>query len=95
MRRVGEIFPDKTAIDDINDDTFGQLTRNKTVHLLAFFLMVHIGVEVTIGGMISHQLNDFFTSLVNVKIKMDCNILNDCSRIRPAMFLLDSLVVST
>ena len=57
--------------------------------------MVHIGVEVTIGGLISHQLNDFFTSLVNVKIKMDCNILNDCSRIRPAMFLLDSLVAST
>ena len=52
LRRVGEIFPDKTAIDDINDDTFGQLTRNKTVHLLAFFLMVHIGVEVTTGGVI-------------------------------------------
>jgi fucose permease len=26
--------------------------RNKTVHLLAIFLMVYIGVEVTIGGMI-------------------------------------------
>jgi hypothetical protein len=26
--------------------------RNKTVHLLALFLMVYIGVEVTIGGII-------------------------------------------
>ena len=24
--------------------------RNKTVHLLALFVMVYIGVEVTIGG---------------------------------------------
>ena len=51
-RRAGEILPDKTAVDDNNDDKFGQLMRNKTVHLLAFFLMVYIGVEVTIGGMI-------------------------------------------
>jgi fucose permease len=26
--------------------------RNKTVHLLSLFLMVYIGVEVTIGGII-------------------------------------------
>ena len=31
---------------------FGQLMRNKTVHLLANFLTVYIGVEVTIGGTI-------------------------------------------
>jgi hypothetical protein len=51
LRRAGEILPDKTAIDEeSNDDKFGQLMRNKTVHLLALFLMVYIGVEVTIGG---------------------------------------------
>ena len=38
------------------DDNFIQLMRNKTVHLLALFLMVYIGVEVTIGG----KLYDFF-----------------------------------
>ena len=53
LRRAGEILPDKTVIDESNDDgKFGQLMRNKTVHLLAIFLMVYIGVEVTIGGMI-------------------------------------------
>ena len=52
LLRAGEIFPDKTATDENNDDKFGQLMRNKTVHLLAIFLMVYIGVEVTIGGMI-------------------------------------------
>jgi fucose permease len=50
LPRAGEILPDKTANDENNDDKFGQLMRNKTVHLLALFLMVFIGVEVTIGG---------------------------------------------
>lgn len=31
--------------------------KNKTVHLLAIFLMVYIGVEVTIGGMIFVKLH--------------------------------------
>ena len=35
--------------EENNDDKFGQLMRKKTVHLLALFLMVYIGVEVTIG----------------------------------------------
>jgi len=52
LRRAGEILPDNTAIEETNDDKFGQLMRNKAVHLLALFLMVYIGVEVTIGGWI-------------------------------------------
>ena len=51
LQRAGEILPDK-AIEEVNDDKFGQLMRNKTVHLLALFLMIYIGVEVTIGGII-------------------------------------------
>ena len=52
LLRAGEIFLDKTAVDENNDDKFGQLMRNITVHLLALFLMVYIEVEVTIEGMI-------------------------------------------
>ena len=52
LRQAGEILPDWTAVEKINDDKFGQLLRNKTVHLLSLFLMVYIGVEVTIGGTI-------------------------------------------
>ena len=52
LQRAGEILPDKTAVEENNDDKFSQLMRNKTVHLLALFLMVYIGVEVTIGGII-------------------------------------------
>ena len=73
LQRAGEILPDKTAIEENNDDKFGQLMRNKTVHLLAFFLMVYIGVEVTIGGII---FGDYLIvkSLITPKIRMDCNI---------------------
>jgi len=34
------------------DSTFSQIMRSKSVHLLAFFLLVYVGVEVTIGGWI-------------------------------------------
>ena len=43
-------MPNKT--EGIQDDKFGQLMKNNTVHLLALFLMVYVGIEVTIGGII-------------------------------------------
>ena len=51
-RRAGEIVSDWVASEVLHDDKFGQLMRNKTVHLLALFLVMYIGVEVTIGGKI-------------------------------------------
>jgi len=56
LRRAGEIVPDNTAIEENNEDKFSQLMRNKTVHLLALFFVIYIGVEVTIGGMISSTI---------------------------------------
>jgi fucose permease len=38
--------------------------RNKTVHLLALFLVVYIGVEVTIGGIIMFALRRCSTNHV-------------------------------
>ena len=59
LRQAGEIIPDKNASEEIDESNkFGQLMKNKTVHLLAIFLMVYIGVEVTIGGIISRQLHE-------------------------------------
>jgi fucose permease len=52
LRRAGEILSDRVASEELHDDKFSQLMRNKTVHLLALFLVVYIGVEVTIGGII-------------------------------------------
>ena len=51
LQEAGEVVPIKTEEIGIHNNKFGQLMKNKTVHLLAFFLMVYIGVEVTIGGM--------------------------------------------
>jgi fucose permease len=33
-----------------SDSTFRQILSQKTVHLLAFFILVYVGVEVTVGG---------------------------------------------
>ena len=40
-----------TAKNTTNASTFSQIIRSKRVHLLAFFLLVYVGVEVTIGGL--------------------------------------------
>jgi fucose permease len=52
LRQAGEIISNKLASEEVQEDKFSQLMRNKTVHLLSLFLMVYIGVEVTIGGVI-------------------------------------------
>jgi len=43
------VVPDKTE-EIQHGNKFGQLMKNKSVHLLALFLIVHMGVEITIGG---------------------------------------------
>ena len=35
--------------------SFDQILRIKAVHFLAFFILVYVGVEVTIGGMVIHR----------------------------------------
>ena len=76
LRRAGEILPDRTAIEEINDSKFGQLIRNKTVQLLSLFLMLYMGVEVTIGGRI-FLLYMIITNLTVIRV--DCSIFNDHS----------------
>jgi len=50
LREVGEIVPDKPADEEVDKGKFTQMMTYKAVHLLALFLLVYIGVEVTIGG---------------------------------------------
>ena len=65
LRQAGEILPDKTAIEENSDDKFSQLMRSKAVHLLALFVMVYIGVEVTVGGII-FVIYMIVTSLITI-----------------------------
>ena len=68
LRQAREILPDKsdkTAIEENNDDKFSQLMRSKAVHLLALFVIVYIGVEVTVGGII-FVIYMIVTSLITI-----------------------------
>ncbi|KAF8628749.1 hypothetical protein AX15_003741 [Amanita polypyramis BW_CC] len=47
-----EIGLASTAQNTMEDSTFSQIVRSKAVHYLAFFTLVYVGVEVTIGGWI-------------------------------------------
>jgi len=48
LELAGEIVPEKTVESEGN--TFRQVLRTKAVHLMAFFIFIYVGVEVTIGG---------------------------------------------
>lgn len=51
LAQGGEIIPDRPD-NSAEEGKFSQLMRLKAAHLLAIFLLVYIGVEVTIGGKI-------------------------------------------
>ena len=66
LRRAGEIHPVKSSSEEVNDNGgFGQIIRNRTVHLLSIFIMLYLGVEVTIGGILFVN-NMIVTSLITV-----------------------------
>ncbi|KAJ3505312.1 hypothetical protein NLJ89_g7483 [Agrocybe chaxingu] len=50
LSQAGEIIPNK--MEDTPDPTYRELLKLKVVHLLALFLLVYVGIEVTIGGWI-------------------------------------------
>ncbi|GJE94799.1 MFS general substrate transporter [Phanerochaete sordida] len=39
-----------TAVANLEDNKYGQIFRLREVHLLAFFILIYVGVEVTLGG---------------------------------------------
>ncbi|KAF8068709.1 MFS general substrate transporter [Lyophyllum atratum] len=49
LKEIGQTIPEQTSN---NSNTFRQILSHKTVHLLAFYILVYVGVEVTIGGWI-------------------------------------------
>ncbi|KAG5642083.1 hypothetical protein DXG03_003636 [Asterophora parasitica] len=49
LRETGQVIPE---ISRDENNAFKQILAQKTVHLLAFYILVYVGVEVTIGGWI-------------------------------------------
>jgi len=44
----GEPMPERTAVDEQNK--FKQVMTTSSVHYLALFILLYVGVEVSIGG---------------------------------------------
>jgi fucose permease len=67
-QEVGEIVnPNNVEEEGSPMKKFGQMMTHKAVHLLSLFLMVYIGVEVTIGGIIHFYIVAFNKKLNNCK----------------------------
>ncbi|KAF9528651.1 MFS general substrate transporter [Crepidotus variabilis] len=52
LTSAGEVIPETSAGQDITTSSFHQVLRTKAVHLIAIFILIYVGVEVTIGGWI-------------------------------------------
>ncbi|KAI0322837.1 MFS general substrate transporter [Amylostereum chailletii] len=54
LAEIGEVptAEERDEIDANEDDHYSQIFKLKALHLLAFFTLVYVGVEVTIGGWI-------------------------------------------
>ncbi|KAG6902165.1 hypothetical protein C0995_003639 [Termitomyces sp. Mi166 len=54
LREAGQVIPERLTTEQSTNDksTFRQILGHKTVHLLAFYILVYVGVEVTIGSWI-------------------------------------------
>ncbi|KAL6302999.1 MFS general substrate transporter [Sparassis latifolia] len=57
---IGQAPADHSALSNSEDSKYKQIFRLRPLHLLAFFILVYVGVEVTIGGWI-------VTFIINVR----------------------------
>ncbi|KAF7326923.1 MFS domain-containing protein [Mycena venus] len=55
LTRIGQAVAEKSTSEHSN---FRQILSLRTVHVLAFFILVYVGVEVTIGGWITTYIID-------------------------------------
>ncbi|PPQ73193.1 hypothetical protein CVT26_014798 [Gymnopilus dilepis] len=56
MREAGETVVERTQT--MEDNTFRQVMRTRVVHIFAVFILVYVGVEVTMGGWVVTYIID-------------------------------------
>ena len=50
LAEVGQAPPEKTKDSEAGVNKYKQIARLPAVHLMAFFILTYVGVEVSIGG---------------------------------------------
>ena len=50
LQEIGQPPPEKTKESEAGMNKYKQVFRLRAVHLMAFFILTYVGVEVTIGG---------------------------------------------
>lgn len=58
LGELGVVSADNTSASQTQGGKYGQIMRLKAVHLMALFILVYVGTEVTIGGWIVTFLID-------------------------------------
>ena len=55
-REVTTVEPHPATAEKPQSNTFSQMMKLKTLHILATFILVYVGVEVTMGGTTSFYI---------------------------------------
>ena len=63
---LAQIGQASTPQSTSGDSTFSQIIHSKTVHSLALFLLMYVGVEVTIGGDILPCMRIILASILHI-----------------------------
>ena len=75
---AGEVIPESTSGSEENTSNLRNVMRSRAVHLLALFILIYVGVEVTIGGL--SKLRIFFEAPADKNFRLDCHF---CHRTTP------------
>ena len=61
-------------VDNTRENKYKQIMGIRTVHLLSFFALIYVGVEVTLGGKTVIALFKLTILTVNLDYRLDCHL---------------------
>lgn len=77
LKLAGEIVPERSIEQERG--LFRRVLRTSAVHLIALFVLIYVGVEVTTGGKLWSPLLLPHVQLSHSHDRLDCNIHHQCS----------------
>ena len=61
-------------VDNTRENKYKQIMGIRTVHLLSFFALIYVGVEVTLGGKAVMVVFKLIILILNLAYRLDCHL---------------------
>jgi hypothetical protein len=83
LAQIGQAAEEKEMV---GESKYKEMFRLKALHLLAFFILVYVGVEVTIGGRSLHTVA-LSAVVTRPAHRLDCDLRDPGSPWRPIIWV--------